>query len=90
MSHTASASPERVIESVAYDTSGRPYRSFSVRASYVKDSQNAWIEVTRDGQVIRGFEYPAYRIWNIAAHFSEYVDDLLTDDHVSKNTGKEA
>jgi ketosteroid isomerase-like protein len=79
-SHTVTASPERVIESVAYDTAERPYRGCSVRASYLKDSQHAWIEITRDGKVIRGYEYPAYRIYNIAAHFNEYVDDLLSDD----------
>jgi hypothetical protein len=64
------------IESVAYDTASKPLNGFSVRASYLKDSPNALIEISKAGKVIRSFEYPAYRIWNIPAHFSEYIDGL--------------
>jgi len=85
--HTESASPTRAIESVAYDTAAKPDRGYTVRASYLKDSQNALIEIFKDGKTVREFTYPAYRIYNIAAHFDEIVDELeeaLPDDEVSK------
>ena len=64
------------IEKVAFDSAEQPDRGYSVRASYLKapDDQNALIEISKDGAVIRSFLYPAYRIYNIAAHFSEIVD----------------
>lgn len=67
------------IDSVAYDTAGRPLRGFTVRGSYLKNSQQALIEIFKDGKVVRSFEYPAYRIWNIPAHFDEYIDGLDAD-----------
>lgn len=64
------------IEKVAYDSSAQPDRGYSVKASYLKPphNQDALIEISKDGAVIRSFLYPAYRIYNIAAHFSEIVD----------------
>lgn len=76
MSHTE-------IESVAYDTASKPLRGFSVRGSYLKDSRNALIEISKDCKVVRSFEYPAYRIWNIPAHFDEYIDGLDADGNVA-------
>lgn len=67
------------IESVAYDTKSKPLRGFSVRGSYLKGSQQALIEISKDGKVVRSFEYPAYRIWNIPAHFEEYIDGIDAD-----------
>lgn len=66
------------IESLAYDTENKPLRGFSVRAYYLKapKEQQALIEISKDGKVVRSFEYPAYRIWNVAAHFDEYIDGL--------------
>lgn len=54
-------------------------RGFGVSAWYDADDkcQDAIIEITRDGQPLRSFTYPAYRIWNIAAHFRDMVDDFL-------------
>lgn len=77
------------IESVAYDTKSKPLRGFSVRASYLKNSQQALIEISKGDKVVKSFEYPAYRIWNIAAHFDEYIDGLETpaaqsDEQVNK------
>ncbi len=68
--------PSHEVDSVAYNTSDKPYRGYSVRASYLKhpNSQCAWIEVSKDGVVVRSFYYPAYRIYNIVAHFSDMVD----------------
>jgi hypothetical protein len=75
------ARSEVEIEKIAYDTSSEPDRGFTVRASYLKAPHNgdALIEVSRDGKVIREFLYPAYKIWNIAAHFGEIVDGELAN-----------
>jgi hypothetical protein len=64
------------IESVAYDSRAQPDRGYAVRAQYLKkpNDGDALIEIFKDGAVIRSFKYPAYRIWNIAAHFSDIVD----------------
>lgn len=52
-------------------------RGFTVRCWYGEfPGDNARMEITKGPETIRHFEYPAYRIWNIAAHFSEIVDAL--------------
>lgn len=73
--------PDHVVDSVAYDTSDKPYRGYSVRASYLKapNEQDAWIEVSRADALVKSFYYPAYRIYNIAAHFSEMVDNEIDE-----------
>jgi hypothetical protein len=67
---------------VPFDTKDTPYRGFHVRASYLKPpkDRDAWIEIFRDGQPWRSYYYPAYRIYNIAAHFSDMVDGQLEDE----------
>lgn len=64
------------VEKVAFQNLDKPDRGYAVRASYLKEPNggDALIEIFKDGAVIRSFKYPAYRIWNIAAHFSEIVD----------------
>jgi len=32
------------------------------------------VEIFKDGQPHRSFTFPAYKIWNIAAHFRDIVD----------------
>lgn len=67
---------ELKIEKVAFE-SKEPDRGFTVRASYLVDSQDALIEIFKDGQPHRKFLFPAYKIWNIAAHFHDIVDGEL-------------
>ncbi len=64
------------IEKVAFDSSEKPDRGYTVKASYLKapHAGDALIEISKDGVVFRSFLYPAYRIYNIAAHFSDIVD----------------
>lgn len=63
------------IESVAFE-SKEPYREHTVKASYLKPPNNgdALIEIFKDGKPLRQFTFPAYKIWNIAAHFHDIVD----------------
>ena len=37
----------------------------------------ALIEVKRDGQPIRSFKFPAYKVWNIAAHTHDIIESEL-------------
>lgn len=55
-------------------------RGFHVRASY-EGSPN--VEIVRAGQLFRTFDFEAYRIWNIAAHFGDWVDDWLYQDELA-------
>lgn len=70
------------IEKVAFDSSATPDRGFSVRASYLKPPHqaDALIEIFRDGRGIRAFRFPAYKIYNIAAHFRDIVDGELENN----------
>jgi hypothetical protein len=53
-------------------------RGYSAKAWYLKDIQeskgDALIEITLNGEVMHRFLFPAYKIWNIRAHFSDIVD----------------
>lgn len=65
------------IESVAFEgPKSGPDRGYTVKASYLKEPRkgDALIEIFKDGQPLRAFLFPAYKIWNIAAHFSDIVD----------------
>jgi hypothetical protein len=55
------------------------HRGFIATAFYDDDpkAQDANIVVTRDGALFKEFKYPAYRIWNIAAHWPDMVDAEL-------------
>jgi len=49
-------------------------RGFTVKAFYLGAPKgDALVEICRDGQPYRRFLYPAYKIWNIEAHFSDIV-----------------
>ena len=53
-------------------------RGFRVRAWYLKDDDpNALVKITKNNERYREFKWPAYKIYNIAAHFSDIVDGEL-------------
>ena len=58
------------------------YKGFIVTAFYDAEpkAQDAHIVITRDGVPFKEFKYPAYRIWNIAAHFPDMVDAELESE----------
>ena len=68
-------------ESPAFDIDDR---EFNAKAWYLKDTEtskgDALIEIRYKSELIRGFLFPAYKIWNIAAHFSDIVDGELSKD----------
>src|ERR1035437_6551934 len=69
------------IDKIAFE-SKHPDRGFTVRASYLKapDAGDALIEIFHDGKPVRDFRWPAYKVWNIAAHFSDIVDGELANN----------
>lgn len=52
------------------------HRGFIATAFYAQ-GQDADIVVTREGALYKEFKYPAYRIWNIAAHWRDMVEEVL-------------
>lgn len=68
--------PQFEVESVAFEGPKTPDRGYTIRASYLKEphSADALIEVMKEGQVIRRFMFPAYKIYNLQAHFKDIVD----------------
>jgi hypothetical protein len=58
------------------------HKGFIVTAFYDDDpkAQDANIIVTRDGIPFKEFKYPAYRIWNIAAHWHDTVEATLAEE----------
>jgi len=61
-------------------------RGFNVKAWYLKNTEtekgDALIKITKEGKLIREFIYPSYKIFNIAAHFSDIVDGELENNDV--------
>ena len=65
------------VEKLAFE-SKQPDRGFTVKASYLLEPKgDALIEIFKDGELLRWFLFPAYKVWNIAAHFSDIVDSEL-------------
>lgn len=64
------------VESVAFEGPKTPDRGYTIRASYLKEphAADALIEVMKDGQPLRRFLFPAYKIYNLQAHFHDIVD----------------
>lgn len=62
-----------MIECIAFKGPNTPDRGYTVRASYLKEplSADALIEVMRYGEIVQSFVFPAYKIYNIQAHFGE-------------------
>lgn len=67
---------EIVIDKPAFKL--EPYKGFTAEASYLKSPDgDALVEIFRDGEPYRRFLYPAYKIWNIAGHFSDIVESEI-------------
>lgn len=53
-------------------------RGFNVKAWYLNDdSGDAFVKITKNGKLHRTFKWPAYKIFNISAHFGDIVDGEL-------------
>lgn len=74
-------SAEMQIEKLAFE-SKEPDRGYTVRAHYLKEPHDgkALVEIFKDGQPVRQFTFPAYKVWNIAAHFQDIVNGEIEND----------
>ena len=84
---TAPAVENVIVDTVAFDSSKDAdytarMHGYSVKASYLKEPRkgDALIEIFKDGKPLRAFLFPAYKIYNIAAHFGDIVDGELRGD----------
>lgn len=75
------------IDKTAFE-SKEPNRGFTLKASYLKEPHraDALVEVRKDGGLLREFLFPAYKIWNLAAHF----DDIIDGELEGNNSGYQA
>ncbi len=79
-----SAPVEPIVDKIAFEGPNTPDRGYTIRASYLKEPHagDALIEIMHEGAVVRTFLFPAYKIYNLPAHFGEIVDsEIAKDDH---------
>jgi hypothetical protein len=56
-------------------------RGYQAKTFYLIEPQgDALVEIYHDGKLLRLFLFPAYKIWNIAAHFKDIVDSEIAGD----------
>lgn len=47
---------------------------YKICAWYLKEPENdCLVKITQSGNLVREFLYPAYKVWNLAAHASEII-----------------
>jgi len=59
----------------------KEYMMFKIKAFW-GDEADARIEITKNGKEYRNFYYPAYKIFNLAAHFEDIVEGELKSSDV--------
>lgn len=59
------------------------HRGYVFTATYLLEPKGeALIEIEKNGQVVKEFLFPAYKIYNIAAHVNDIVDGLENNSDV--------
>lgn len=62
------------IETVAFEEEKRGYY---FKATYLEEPKGAAIiEISKSGEIVREFLFPAYKIYNILAHADDIIDGL--------------
>lgn len=60
----------------------REDRGYTVRAYYLEEPKGeALIEIYKGDLLLKKFTFPSYKIWNIAAHFSDIVDSEIAKNN---------
>lgn len=58
-------------------------RGYNAKAWYLLDTVeskgDALIEIRKGEEIVKTFLFPSYKIWNIAAHFSDIVDSEIAE-----------
>lgn len=61
-------------DTVAFEVEARGLR---FTATYlIEPKGDALIEITRNGEMVKSLLWPAYKIWNIAAHAEDIAADI--------------
>ena len=68
---------DEIKEKLVFEGPKESYKGFTVKAWYLKDSADALVEIYKGDVMTREFLFPAYKIWNISAHFEDIVDGEL-------------
>lgn len=63
-------------ETIAFNVAHGAWRALA----FYREGPDARIILARDGETIREFEYPSYRIWNIAAHLPDIAAEHESRD----------
>lgn len=62
------------IDKVAYEME---HKGYVFKATYLTEPKGqALIEISKDGELVRNFLFPAYKIYNISAHCDDIVNGL--------------
>lgn len=78
---------QMVREKVAFD--GEPQPGWRFVATYLEPphDQDALIEIFKNGDLIKSTLWPAYKIWNVAAHSDDIIRDLEEGLSIAGSTG---
>lgn len=64
-----------IIDKIAFEYDEK---EFHFRGTYLNEPKGmALVEISQNGHTVREFLFPAYKIWNIAAHTEDIVSGLL-------------
>lgn len=64
-----------IIDAIAFEGDEQ---GFHFKATYLKEPKGeALIEISKDSQTVKEFLFPGYKVWNIAAHASDIIRDLV-------------
>ena len=61
-----------------YET--KPDRGFVFKAWETDSKGDALIEIEKNGEIIRSFTFPAYKVWNISAHANDIIESELNNN----------
>lgn len=58
------------------------YKGYNISAWYLEspNNGNALIEIFKDGEIVRKFLFPAYKIYNLQAHFEDIVESEINNN----------
>jgi len=65
-----------VVEKIAFQSP--EIKGFKIAAWYLTEPVgDCLVKITKGSDLIREFLYPAYKVWNIAAHAEEIIDSEI-------------
>ena len=63
-------------------------KGFHFVVTYLHEPKaDALVEISKDGNIIKSALWPAYKIWNIAAHANDIADDIECGLSTAGSTG---